>query len=145
MWKMRRVWHNHISTCCWQLCYDGHAPFTEEGHSCQQRGTRSDCTPWALPQGKEQYVINETCQGTQLTLSSGILAVHSVYTGTHNTILILTLLTRFGIFDVRHSFGAQGPHGNSQLSQHKRKKRKKTTWISSTVATVIISRLSKIL
>lgn len=30
-------------------------------------------------------------------------------------IVTLTLLTHFGILDVGHSFGAQGPDGDSQL------------------------------
>lgn len=36
-------------------------------------------------------------------------------TGEIDVIVRLTLLTHFGILDVRHSFGAQGPDGDSQL------------------------------
>ncbi len=38
MRKMGRVIDNHSSPGCWQACYEEHAPFTEEGYSCQQRG-----------------------------------------------------------------------------------------------------------
>lgn len=64
-------------------------------------------------------MINEVCQGTQLTLSSGTIAVHTV--NIHNTTPILTLLTCLGILDVRHGFRAEGPDGNSQLSHQQQK------------------------
>lgn len=64
-------------------------------------------------------------------LSSGTPEDRPPHTHTHTTrpaesrevrvIVILTLLTRFGILDVRHRFGAQGPDGDSQLPKPQKK------------------------
>lgn len=70
------------------------------------------------PQIRERHVI----PGTPPGLSSGTPGT-SLYEPAEkreiDVIDVLTLLTRFGILDVRYSFGAQGPDGDSQLKKQK--------------------------
>lgn len=68
------------------------------------------------PQVRERHVI----PGTPPGLSSGTPDTSPQKPGENREIdvtVILTLLTCFGILDVRHSFGAQGPDGDSQLKK----------------------------
>lgn len=42
-----------------------------------------------------------------------------------NKTIILTIWTGFGIFNVRHSFGAQRPHSDSQLLRENKEKERR--------------------
>lgn len=101
---------------CWQACYEEHAPFTEARRSCQRTRPEFGHITGPPPQVRERHVIHGTPPG----LSSGTpdTSPHKPAENRETAVIVvLTLLTRFGILDVRHSFGAQGPDGDSQLKK----------------------------
>lgn len=99
---------------CWQVRYEEHAPFTEEGHSCQQWRPRKGPSKQGPPCKEERERTRCDSWGDQTAppvhrWSSKVIQTQQ------NLVVTLTLLTGFGILDVGYSFGAQRPDSNSQL------------------------------